>query len=79
MMLTEIVDVHEAQTNFAQLLSRVLEGVEIILARDSTPLARLAPIALPTTPRVAGLHEGTIWTSDDFDEPLPEEFWVESA
>jgi antitoxin (DNA-binding transcriptional repressor) of toxin-antitoxin stability system len=78
-MLTEIVDVHEAQTNFAKLLSRVLEGVEVILAQDNIPLARLVPIALPTTPRVAGLHEGTIWTSDDFDEPLPEEFWVGAA
>jgi hypothetical protein len=29
------------------------------------------------TPRVAGLHPGAIWTSDDFDEPLPDDFWTE--
>ena len=28
------------------------------------------------TPRAAGLHLGAIWTSEDFDEPLPEEFWT---
>jgi uncharacterized protein YwbE len=28
-------------------------------------------------PRVAGLHPGAIWTSDDFDEPLPDDFWTE--
>lgn len=28
------------------------------------------------TLRVAGLHQGAIWTSDDFDEPLPDEFWT---
>lgn len=26
--------------------------------------------------RFAGLHEGQIWMSDDFNEPLPDEFWV---
>lgn len=25
--------------------------------------------------RTAGLGEGTIWMSDDFAEPLPDEFW----
>ena len=27
-------------------------------------------------PRVAGLHEGQTVISDDFDEPLPDEFWL---
>lgn len=75
-MLIETVDVHEAQTNFTKLLALVLEGTEVILVQDDTPLARLVPIASPTRPRLAGLHKGAIWTSDDFDEPLPEEFWV---
>ncbi|NUN64836.1 DUF2281 domain-containing protein [Pseudanabaena biceps] len=26
--------------------------------------------------RVAGLHEGQIWMSDDFNESLPDEFWL---
>ncbi|CAN1209388.1 DUF2281 domain-containing protein [Tumidithrix helvetica PCC 7403] len=26
--------------------------------------------------RVAGLHKGQIWMSDDFNEPLPDEFWL---
>ncbi len=75
-MLTETVDVHEAQADFARLLSLVLKGVEVILARDGTPLARLAPIVSSDKARVAGLHQGTIWTSDDFDEPLPDTFWM---
>jgi hypothetical protein len=29
-----------------------------------------------TKPRILGLHPGAIWTSDDFDEPLPDEFWL---
>lgn len=27
-------------------------------------------------PRVAGLHKGAIWISDDFDEPLDDAFWL---
>ena len=26
--------------------------------------------------RVPGLNRGENWTSDDFDEPLPDEFWT---
>jgi phosphoglycerate-specific signal transduction histidine kinase len=26
--------------------------------------------------RFAGLHEGMGWMSEDFNEPLPDEFWV---
>lgn len=26
--------------------------------------------------RVLGLHAGTSWVSDDFDDPLPDEFWL---
>jgi antitoxin (DNA-binding transcriptional repressor) of toxin-antitoxin stability system len=75
-MLTKTVDVSEAQAHLKELLSLVLEGAEIVLTEDSTPIARFVPIASPTTLRVAGLHPGAIWTSDDFDEPLPEEFWT---
>jgi len=32
---------------------------------------RTIPVASDTMPRVAGLHSGAIWASDDFDEPLP--------
>ena len=78
-MVTKTVDVQEAKANLMELLSLVMTGTEVILMQDSTPVARLVPIALTTAPRVAGLHGGAIWTSDDFDEPLPDEFWSEDS
>jgi hypothetical protein len=27
-------------------------------------------------PRTPGLHQGEIWMSDDFNDPLPDEFWL---
>ena len=74
-MQTKTVDIHEAQTHLVELLSLVATGTEIILTEGSTALARIVPMAR-ATPRVAGLHPGAIWTSEDFDEPLPEEFWT---
>ena len=26
--------------------------------------------------RTPGLHQGEIWRSEDFNEPLPDEFWL---
>ncbi len=70
-MPTKTVDVREAQLSLEELLSLVRGGTEIVLTEGSTPLARLVPIASPTTPRIAGLHPNSIWIRDDFDEPLP--------
>jgi prevent-host-death family protein len=78
-MNVKTVDVQEAQTHLAELLSEVANGNEIILAKDNEPKARLIPIVSPVKTRVPGLHRGMIWTSDDFDEPLPESFWVGAA
>jgi len=75
-MQTKTVDVHEAQTHLVELLSLVTAGTEIILTEGSTPLARIVPMTGAIAPRVAGLHPGAIWTSEDFDDPLPEEFWT---
>jgi antitoxin (DNA-binding transcriptional repressor) of toxin-antitoxin stability system len=77
-MLTKIINIQETQTNINDLLPMVLEGTEIIFTKGTIQLARLAPIIIATT-RQAGLHRGTIWVSDDFDEPLPETFWTELA
>ena len=78
-MLTETIDVHEAKISLSELVSRVMAGTEIILAEGTTPLVRLTPIITPTvTSRVAGLHSGAISVSDDFDAPLPDDFWTGS-
>jgi len=59
--------------NWKELLSQVLSGMEVIFTQDGTPVARLVPIGQ----RIAGFHEKTIWMSENFDEPLPDSFWVE--
>jgi antitoxin (DNA-binding transcriptional repressor) of toxin-antitoxin stability system len=71
-MQTRTIDIRSERTDLQNLLALVAEGTEILLTDGDTPVARLVPVAK----RVAGLHGGAIWTSEDFDEPLPEEFWT---
>lgn len=71
-MLTRTIDVKKKPPDLKGLLSLVADGTEVILTEGNTPIARLAPIGN----RVAGLHAGAIWTSEDFDDHLPDEFWA---
>ncbi len=76
-MPTKTVEIQQTKMYLKELLALVVKGTEVVLTQGDTPIARLVPIAaLPTTPRVAGLHLDAIWTSTDFDKPLPEEFWM---
>lgn len=79
-MPTETIEVQQTQTFLKKLLSLVVKGTEVILTQGNTPIARLVPItASPATPRIPGLHLDAVWMSEDFDEPLPDEFWLGEA
>ena len=51
--------------------TRVARALEELVAKEAAPES-----VLPKLPRVAGLHEGMIWMADDFNDPLPDEFWL---
>lgn len=73
-MPTKTVDIRQSQPSLQELIALVQEGAEVILTAGDTPLARVVPVERKK--RVLGLHPGSIWTSDDFDEVLPDEFWL---
>jgi antitoxin (DNA-binding transcriptional repressor) of toxin-antitoxin stability system len=75
-MIVKTVDIREAQEQLLELVSLALEGNEVIILVNDKPIARLVPVSSPNQPRVAGLNKGQIWVGEDFDEPLPEEFWT---
>lgn len=76
--MTRTVSVDEAQERLQDLLAQALAGDEVVITENGKPVARLVPVpvAAANKNRVAGLNRGTIWTSDDFDQPLPDEFWL---
>lgn len=66
------IDVDEAQ-QLSTLVALAKAGNEVIVAEGNTPVARLTaivPAALPQPSRVASLHQGAAWVSEDFDQPL---------
>lgn len=63
----ETIDVDkELPPSLEDLLSLVALGTEVVLTEGDIPTARVLPIGK----RVAGLHAGSIWISEGFDEPL---------
>lgn len=73
--MTTTIDVATAKTPLSELVNLVLNGAEVILSNGEKPLVRLVPVAPVADKRMAGLHLGAIITTDDFDDPLPDEFW----
>jgi len=66
------VNVHEAKTQLSQLLARVQQGEEIIIAKADMPIARLVPMGDLPVVRVAGSAKGKVIIAPDFDAPLPQ-------
>ena len=73
--MTHIVSVDEAKKQLAELIDISSGGAEVVITDRGRPIARLIAVG-PNRKRVAGLNRGVIWTSEDFDDPLPDEFWV---
>jgi prevent-host-death family protein len=71
MLMTAIINVHDAKTQFSRLLGRAHAGEEIILAKAGKPYARLVPLATKAATRTPGGLKGVL--TDAFFEPLPDE------
>ncbi|MGB3534805.1 MAG: type II toxin-antitoxin system prevent-host-death family antitoxin [Microcoleaceae cyanobacterium] len=77
--MTIYVNKQEAEQQFSQLLSQVLQGEEIIISIEGQEMARLIPfdpnkvVIFPEAlgMRVPGIDRGRFVVSDDFDDPLP--------
>lgn len=49
-----VINVHEAKTNFSKLLERVARGERIIIGKSGKPIARLEPLGAPGAKKVFG-------------------------
>ena len=62
----------EERLRLANYALRVAQQIRV----QGPPEAANASTPSGRTGRRAGLHSGAATTSDDFDAPLPEEFWL---
>lgn len=67
------VNIHEAKTQLSKLIQRALNGEDVVIAKDGTPVVKLTPVNDPEWKMPApGLFEGQIMISSNFDDPLEE-------
>lgn len=67
------VNMYEAKTHFAQLISKVLLGEDIVIAKAGKPLVKIIPYHPENKKREPGSAKGLIKISEDFNAPLPED------
>jgi antitoxin (DNA-binding transcriptional repressor) of toxin-antitoxin stability system len=74
-MAVKWIDVKE-DIPLKKLLELVASGVDVVLIENKSPVARVVSMPHKISKRVLGLHAGKMWISPDFDDPLPDSFWL---
>ena len=67
------ITIHKAKTNLSRLIEKACRGEEIVIARGSSPVVRLVPIADAGGNRQPGALRGKLKVGPEFFEPLPPE------
>jgi antitoxin (DNA-binding transcriptional repressor) of toxin-antitoxin stability system len=70
------IDIHDLPARLEEAVRLASEGQEILIADEGTPRAKLIPLERAAGARVPGLHAGMVDIADDFDAPLPDDFWL---
>jgi prevent-host-death family protein len=67
-----VINVHEAKTNFSKLLDRAAHGERIIIGKAGKPIARLEPMSVTAgSNQVVG---GGFRLQEKVDQPLTPEY-----
>jgi len=86
--MTQTITIKELQENAGKLLASLGDTDEIIVSDGDKPVAKIsAPPSVPpptpldfsfdpSKPRESGFFAGQVWVAPDFDDELPDEFWL---
>ena len=70
------VEVLTQTGNVADLVELAKREAGLLLLKSGLPVAQVVPVPEPGGQKIAPLHPGAIEASDDFDAPLPDNFWL---
>lgn len=73
------VSLHEAEGHLAELARLAANGEEVRINLGDGQVMKLVIEKKHQGKRVAGLHQGKGWISDDFDEPLDALFGLQDT
>lgn len=65
-------NLYDAKNNLSELVSRALNGEEVVIARRNVPAVRVVPVD-PKPVREPGRLKGMFTVPDAFFDPLPED------
>jgi antitoxin (DNA-binding transcriptional repressor) of toxin-antitoxin stability system len=78
--MTQTVTIKQLQEHAGELLASLGAADEIIVSDGGKPLAKISSAAAqngkPAQPRESGFWKDQIQTTPDFDQPLPDSFWL---
>ncbi|MGA7932139.1 MAG: DUF2281 domain-containing protein [Kovacikia sp.] len=78
---TDAIDelIQKCQALPPDLQQQVINFVEFLLSKHVTnqeAVEQKGTESEAKPKRILGLHRGQVWMSDNFDAPLPDEFWL---
>lgn len=78
-MSTKRVSLAEANGHLAELLEAARRGDDVLIEDEGKAQVRLVAVPSGRAPRVLGLHQGQVEIHENFNEPLPDGFWLGST
>lgn len=75
-MATTTVNIDEAGARIGELVKLAGQGQEVVITDEGRPAARLVSVPPNDGKREFGKYRGKIKIADDFDAPLPDEYWL---
>ena len=63
------VNMHQAKSQLSKLVQAVLDGEDVVIARNGVPVVQLTKVAPKKFRRKPGALKGRIWIADDWDSP----------
>ncbi len=74
-MITVRIDVADLPARIAEAVAIAERGEEVIITAAGQPPMRLTLVSSAGM-RILGMHPGAAVMAPDFDDPLPDEFWL---
>jgi len=75
-MSTHKMSIDEVEGNLAELIALVQKGDEVVFSEKNQPVVKLVICENNKGKRIAGLHQGQVHMSDDFNDPLDDGYWM---
>ena len=72
-MATVTIDVNDLPEPVRAAVEKAAKGEDVVIVSGGEPTVRLTPVRRTI---ILNMHPGAMQMAPDFDDPLPDEFWL---